>query len=83
MILLDVIINIFSKQELGHVLVNVRSCGWDWDDHVLLYLDVDPYVFGVVTLAPGITCQGLVGNSKLVSLGSCTQIIYVTLQVLG
>ena len=83
LIALGIRINLFTKKKLGHVLINVRSHVWYWDGHFLIPLDRDPNVLRIGALDPGITCQGLVGSSKLVGLGSCTHVIYVTLQVLG
>ena len=81
--LLDVIVNIFSKKDLGRVLVNVCSCQWYCEHHTLLTIDGDPDVLGFGALAPGIARQGLDGTGKLVRLGSCTHVINVTLQVLS
>ena len=80
---IGVSVNLFSNQKLGHVLVNVRSRGWDWDDHVLLTLDGDPDILGIGVLSRGITRQGLGGSGKLIRLGSFPYVIYLTLQVLG
>ena len=80
---LDVSVNLLSKEELGHVLVYVSSCGRDRDCKVLLTLDGDPDVLGIGPLAPVITRQGLGGCGELFRLGSCIHVINMTLQVLG
>ena len=80
---LDVSVNLFSKQKLGHVLVNVPYHGWYWDDHILLLLDGYPDILRIVALSPIITRQGLGGSGELVGFGSCPQIVYVTFQILS
>ena len=80
---LDISVNLFSNQKLGHVLINVRYHGQDWGDHFLLPLDRYPDVLGIVALVPGINRQGLGGRGELVGLGSCPHVIYATLQVVG
>ena len=80
---LDVSINIFSKLNLGNILVDICSHVWYWDDRVFLTLYRNPDIPMIGSLAPSITRQGLVGSSELVGWGSCHHILYVTLQFLG
>ena len=79
----DVSANIFSKNKLGHVLINVRYHGWYRDDNALLLLNGDPDILRIGALVPLINIQGIGGSNELVRLGSCPHIVYVNLQVLG
>ena len=79
---LDICVDILSKEELCHFLIDVRSCGMDRDQDVLLKLYCNPYVLGIGALPPGITRQGLDGCSKLIRLGSRSHVVDVILKVL-
>ena len=79
---LGVCVNLLSKEDIFHFLVNVCSCGWDRDCDVLLTLYCDPDVLGIGELAPRISFQGLNGRGELVRLGYRPHVVNVTLEVL-
>ena len=79
---LNVLVDILSKEEICHFLVDFRSCGRDRYQDVLLTLYCNPDVLWIGALLPSITRQGLGGCGKLIRLGSRSHIIDVTLEVL-
>ena len=79
---LDVSVDLFYQQKIGHVLANVGTHVWDWDDHIILPLDVDHSILSIGALAPIITHQGLGGSGELIGLEYGPHAVDVTLHVL-
>ena len=48
-------VDLFYQNKLGHVPVNFGPRVWDKDDHILLTLEVDPYILRIGALAPSTT----------------------------
>ena len=76
-------VDLFYQKKLGRVPVNVGPHVWDKDDHILMPLEVDPYILRIGALAPIITFQRFGGICELIGLGSGTHVVDVTLQVLS
>ena len=59
-------VDIFYQNKLGHVPVNFGPRVWDKDDHILLTLEVYPYILRIGALAPITALYGLVGSYELI-----------------
>ena len=63
---LAVRVDLFYQKKLGHVPANFGPRVWDKDDHILLTIEVDPYILRIGALAPITTLYGLGGSYELI-----------------